>query len=117
MRATSRNCLRSRLPHIKRRSRYRNLRFWPKAHIRWTTRQPPATAIRRWIGWRGADSLLFREDWMLGRATRHKSLVFACFVAMLPNPGWAKDEFCTRLYAFEAAPFDKDAQGKPLRRA
>ena len=47
-----------------------------------------------------------------------KWLLLIGFLVALPVQAWAdEDELCARLRAFQTAPFDKDAEGKPLRRA
>ena len=39
-------------------------------------------------------------------------------LVLLSAPAWAEeDELCAHLRAFRAAPFEKDAEGKPLRRS
>jgi hypothetical protein len=46
------------------------------------------------------------------------SLLLAGFLVVLPIQSFAaEDELCSRLRAFQAAQFDKDAESKPLRRA
>ena len=44
------------------------------------------------------------------------SVLAGCASARVQGPA-ADDDLCTRILAFQSAPFEKDAEGKPIRRA
>jgi hypothetical protein len=60
----------------------------------------------------------FRLSSIAGWAMKHKCLMLVCLLVALPVRAAAEeDELCTRLRAFQEASFDKDREGKPIRRA